>query len=202
MEQRLQLHPSYSGVSWASTETDNAIRLIQDWPNPLASNANSDKVPSKISYGPDGKVHKWGYDVSPKEEYFQWIKVLLETESTNTKAFEDVKQSNTLLEKLNKSPEDVVSDYLGALWNYTKEDIRKRVSDEDWESSYNTWVVLTVPAVWSKMAKQNTYAAALKAGLGDNIQLVAEPEAAALATLREKAEANTIEVRMSVNGEH
>lgn len=46
------------------------------------------------------------------EDSFRWIKILLEPED------------NALLTKLNKTADEVVSDYLRALWAYTKEDIR------------------------------------------------------------------------------
>ncbi|KAJ4416814.1 hypothetical protein N0V82_006543 [Gnomoniopsis sp. IMI 355080] len=183
---------TYSGVSWAFSGTASNIRLIQDWPNPIANNANSDKVPSKISYQEDGQVKNWGYEVKTNDDHFHWMKVLLEPDSEKTKATEAIKQCNTLLEKLNKTLDNVVSDYLRAIWIYTKEDIRKRVDEDDWETTYTIRVVLTVPAVWSQTAKYRTHKAAIMAGLSDKIQLVTEPEAAALATLSGKAETSSL----------
>jgi molecular chaperone DnaK (HSP70) len=70
------------------------------------------------------------------------------------------------------------------IWNYTKEDIRK-VKGDSWVSIYELKVVLTVPAIWSHSAKDRTERVARAAGLPDNLSLVTEPEAAALAVLKD-----------------
>lgn len=182
-------------MSWTTSESNHQIRVITDWPNPQASNANAEKVPSVISYE-NGVVKNWGYEVGMKEESLKWIKVLLESNPKypQTPSTDGVKQSNQLLAKLGKAPEDVVADYLRCLWNYAKEDIRKRVDDEMWEINYSVRVVVTVPAVWSDSAKAKTLNAAKKAGMGKNIAMITEPEAAALATLKGKAEQHTLVV--------
>ncbi|KAI8713929.1 hypothetical protein NCS52_01239000 [Fusarium sp. LHS14.1] len=182
---------TYSGVSWAINEGHKKIRLITDWPNPSATNANADKVPSMISYK-NGRVVNWGYEVGLKEEAFRWIKILLEPNSKYSDKTQQVQNSNSLLGKVDKTVEEVVSDYLEQIWKYTKEDIRKRVGDNDWEKNFNLYVVLTVPAMWSHVAKDKTLKAAKKAGLPQDIQLVTEPEAAALATLHDKAEEESL----------
>ncbi len=55
-------------------------------------------------------------------------------------------------------------------------------------------VVLTVPAMWSHKAKDKTLKAAKAAAIPGEIKMVTEPEAAALATLKDKAEAKTLKV--------
>ncbi|KJZ69823.1 hypothetical protein HIM_10776 [Hirsutella minnesotensis 3608] len=175
------------GIDFGTTQGRKKIRLITDWPNPEACNANSDKVPSVIAYQ-DGLVSGWGYEVSTKAEAFRWIKLLLEPEYKHANVTQQVLQSNKLLKKLNKRPEDVVSDYLRQIWEYTKEDIRKHVGDNSWESTLKVHIVLTVPAMWSHAAKDKTLEAARRASLPDGIRLVTEPEAAALATLHDKAQ--------------
>lgn len=187
---------SYSGVAWAHNEGQKRIRLIKDWPNPQATIACNDKVPSLISYL-NGKVENWGYHIGLKDAPLCWIKLLLEPESRYSKELEQVRQCNALLRQLNKTADEVVRDYLREIWSYTKEDIRKCVHDDDWESNYAIRVVLTVPAMWSHAAKDRTLKAAVAAGLPTSIRLVDEPEAAALATLREKADDNMLRVRQS-----
>ncbi|RSL54238.1 hypothetical protein CEP54_009995 [Fusarium duplospermum] len=182
---------TYSGVSWAINEGHKRIRLITDWPNPSATNANADKVPSLISYQ-NGRVANWGYEVGIKEEAFRWVKILLEPKSKYSEEQEQIHKSTELLAKLNKTAEEVIGDYLGQIWEYTKEDIRKRVGDNDWQKNFELHVVLTVPAMWSHVAKDRTLKAARRAGLPEDIHLVTEPEAAALATLHDKAEENSL----------
>lgn len=116
-----------------------------------------------------------------------WFKLLLDPKNKvgqeSDKVLETVKQ----LTALNKEPEDVAADYLRLIWEYTKDDIRK-VRGDDWADIYTTRAVLTVPAIWSPSAKDKTMKIARKAGLPENVSLVSEPEAAALAVLREKTE--------------
>ncbi|KAJ4156413.1 hypothetical protein NW754_008041 [Fusarium falciforme] len=182
---------AYSGVSWAINEGQKKIRLITDWPNPAATIANADKVPTIISYQ-NGGVANWGYEVGLKEDAFRWIKILLEPKSKYADEELHVQGSNNLLGKVNKTVEEVVSDYLRLIWTYTKENIRKRVGDSNWENNFTLQVVLTVPAMWTPAAKDKTLKAAQRAGLPQDIRLVTEPEAAALATLHDKAEENSL----------
>lgn len=183
-------------MSWSSSETQ-AIRVITDWPNPEAVNSNSEKVPSIISYTDDGKVKSWGYEVGQRDNLsLGWLKIMLESGAEEPKYLTGVKHitndNSAILESLGKTVDDVVSDFLGELWRYTKEDIRKRVSRTTWEDSVH--VVLTVPAVWSGAAKERTIEAARRAGIGGSLTLLSEPEAAALATLSGKAGTNTLKV--------
>lgn len=190
---------SYSGVSWVVEGPHRTIRTIVNWPHLAESNANSEKVPSVIYYE-NGKVKSWGYRVGPKLVACRWMKVLLEkNDASNTwRKYQDadrVKQTDQLLRDLGKTAEDVVSDFLRELWEFSKEDIRKY--EPDWETIYDLHVVITVPAVWSDSAKGKTLKAAERAGLGKkaHITRVSEPEAAAVATLRLKGEQNAIAVR-------
>jgi molecular chaperone DnaK (HSP70) len=189
---------SYSGVSWAVNEGQKKIRLITDWPTRSEAIGNQDKVPSTISYK-NGRVANWGYEVNFREESFKWIKILLEPNSEYTPTVQEVRDSNELLRKLNKTAEEVIRDYLQEIWRYTKEDIRKRVGGDDWEKTLTIHIALTVPAMWSPLAKDKTLRVARDAGLPGNIKLVTEPEAAALATLHDKAEENSLAVCFYLN---
>ena len=168
------------------------IRLINTWPNSWGQNTSKDKVPSAISYV-NGKPQKWGYTVGRNDESFKWIKILLEENHKYAATVEPVKVSNKLLGKVDKTAQGVVADYLRLLWEYTLNDIRK--FHPDFQAIFALRVVLTVPAVWSHAAKERTSKAARLAGLPEDITLVTEPEAAALATLKEKAEEKTLKVR-------
>ena len=167
------------------------IRLINNWPDPSAQNASKDKVPSAISYF-NGQPQKWGYTVGLTDESFKWIKILLEENHKYVTTVEPVKDSNTLLRKVDKTAHEVVADYLKLLWEYTIDDIRK--FHPNFQDIFALRVVLTVPAIWSPAAKDKTLQAARLAGMPDDIRLVTEPEAAALATLKDKAEENSLKV--------
>ena len=119
------------------------------------------------------------------DESLKWFKILLEPDHKYKETVEPVKNSNTLLEKIKKTPQEVAADYLRQIWDYTKEEIRK-YQGQDFEKVYALRVILTVPAVWSHAAMENSIQAARAAGMPSDIVLVKEPEAAALATLKDR----------------
>jgi hypothetical protein len=180
------MSPSYSGVSWAVNGGNKNIRVINDWRNPDSTVATSDKVPSKLSYQ-DGKPYHWGYTVNFKEQSLSWFKLLLDPENKIGRDSENVLNTVKLLALLGKTAEDAAADYLRLLWQYAKDEISK-IRGDDWADIYTLKAVLTVPAIWSPSAKDKTQRIARKAGLPGNVSLVSEPEAAALAVLKEKAE--------------
>ncbi|KAG9649800.1 hypothetical protein KCU95_g15447, partial [Aureobasidium melanogenum] len=184
---------THSGVSWAvkTKEGPPHIRVINDWPNPKAQNATSDKVPTTISYL-DRRPHRWGYQVGPQEQTFKWFKILLQTNHEYESRIGHVKSASKFLEATGKTPEKMVGDYLNFLWTYTKEDISRHQGD-NWEEIYSTHVVVTVPAIWNETAKERTLRAAKTAGIPGTISLVYEPEAAALAVLHAKASEESIQ---------
>ncbi|KAL1613681.1 hypothetical protein SLS54_010378 [Diplodia seriata] len=186
---------THSGVSWAvkTKAGGHKVRVINDWPNPHAQNATADKVPTTVSYGGDGKLDRWGYANTPGDSTLKWFKVLLEPDNKYRNAVEEVQASMKLLNSIGKPPEDLTADYLSLIWKYTKDDLRRH-QGQDWEDIYALKVVLTVPAIWSAAAKEKTLRAAKAAGFPADITLVTEPEAAAIAVLKDKAAEEGLEV--------
>lgn len=93
--------------------------------------------------------------------------------------------------KHQKSNVEIVADYLKQLWRHAEEDIR-RGRGESAVSGVPFKVWITVPAIWSEEAQKNVRSAAELAGIVErqsgpatSINLVAEPEAAAFAVLRD-----------------
>ncbi|KAL8682228.1 MAG: hypothetical protein Q9224_001022 [Gallowayella concinna] len=177
---------THSGASWAVNGGTKHVRLINDWPNPNSSVANAEKVPTIISYQNE-RPHNWGYNVELTEQSFKWFKILLDPTHTINKNVEPVVTSSKLLGALHKTAEEIAADYFRLLWQYIKDDIQ-RVKGDNWKSIYTLKVVLTVPAIWSATAKERTLNAAHAAGLPETLTLVTEPEAAALAVLKDRNE--------------
>jgi hypothetical protein len=98
-----------------------------------------------------------------------------------------------LSDTLNKTTEDMATDYIRMVWNHTKEDIQ-RVRGDDWESLYKLRVVLTVPAIWPPAATAKILGAARKAGIPRMIDLVPSQEAAALAVMKENRDEVVLKV--------
>ena len=174
-------------MSWAVNTGNKVVNVIRNWPNPAAGrNPSSDKVPTIISYE-SGQPSKWGYTVGDSDFSFRWFKLLLENETRYKQKAEQAEQAKELLEQIGKQAVDVVADYLSCLWQYATREIERK-QGVDFRDTYQIKVVMSVPAMWSPIAKQRTLQAAKQAGLGDKISLVTEPEAAALATLKDRNE--------------
>ncbi|OCL06073.1 actin-like ATPase domain-containing protein [Glonium stellatum] len=175
---------TYSGVSWAIRSQDdypNPIRVITNWPHPGRPNATNDKVPSVISYK-NGIPSQWGYMAERLDDSCHWFKLRLD----KPKNIEEPKHFKIRPRGLKKTAQDMAADYLRMIWEYTKSDISEQLGNIEWGRTHALKVILTVPAVWSATAKSRTLEAARIAGLPANIVLVPEPEAAALAILRDK----------------
>lgn len=97
---------------------------------------------------------------------------------------------------MDKKAHEVVADYLKLLWEYTLDDIQK--FHPTFREIFALRVVLTVPAMWSPAAKDKTLQAAQLAGMPAPIKLVTEPEAAALATLKDKADDDSLKVSTTI----
>jgi hypothetical protein len=154
-----------------------------------------EKVPTSISYTPSGEVDKWGFKVERGKNVLRFMKLYLDpghkylSEGTaNLRA-----SVEACMTKFKKTPEDVVADYLHCLWTYTIDHLKRR-RDQNVLDNYSIRIVLTVPAVWSAVAKDKTLLAAKRAGLPEGIELVPEPEAAALAVLQRKGEQGELKV--------
>ncbi|KAK0103678.1 hypothetical protein ONS95_005688 [Cadophora gregata] len=90
------------------------------------------------------------------------------------------------LPRFRTAPE-VCEDFLRGVYEYVSAKLRRQMTDVVYDNTpMECWV--TLPAIWSEEAKVATLQAAKKAGFsnrsGDEIFTIAEPEAAAIATLK------------------
>lgn len=81
----------------------------------------------------------------------------------------------------------VCEDYLRKVFEYVSAKLRREMTDVTFETTpMECWI--TLPAIWSDEAKDATLKAAKRAGFGnrpqDEVFTIAEPEAAAIATLK------------------
>lgn len=140
----------------------------------------TEKAPSEIAYNDQGGQPRWGFQLRPEEERLRCIKLMLDSrqELPNYVSQSDLRDQ---LQRKGKDARTVVADYLTELWEHAKEVLKRR-----WPfmATSRVDVILTVPAVWSDAAKDATLTAAKRAGMGNNITLISEPEAAAVYTLK------------------
>ncbi|KAI7306299.1 actin-like ATPase domain-containing protein [Hortaea werneckii] len=125
---------------------------------------------------------RWGYQVRQDEQRLRCLKLLLDPEQKfpDYVSLDDIKQQ---LATTGKSVNTVIAEYLKALFDHTKEALKRRYG-EVFVSNTPLHVVLTVPAVWSDEAQEATLSAAKVAGIGDHITMISEPEAAAVYALQ------------------
>ena len=143
------------------------------------------KVQSILRYV-DGKV-EWGFQFQASEQHHRWFKLELDSQHKHK-----IQGFVAILMELGVPkidahipPEQKVTDYLTALRRHAEEVLRHKVSASPILETPVRYV-LTVPAVWSEAAQAKTRACAIAAGMGDedSIQLISEPEAAAVYALR------------------
>ncbi|KAK7948223.1 hypothetical protein PG997_001228 [Apiospora hydei] len=180
---------TFSGVAAVYASTPDDIEIIKTWPG--GNGITSDKVPTEISYDipPTAPVGtspniKWGFQFKPEEPRLRCIKLFLDR-SQKLPFYVSPQETATQLRKFNKNVVDAVSDYLTQVYEHTMDTLTRRYGESFMASTKVDWV-LTCPAVWSDAAKNTTLQAAERAGMGSqaDIQMISEPEAAAVYTLK------------------
>lgn len=127
---------------------------------------------------------KWGFQFKPEETRLRCIKLFLDR-NQKLPHFVSPLETASQLRKFDKTVMEAASDYLAQIYKHTIATLTKRYG-ETFMSITKVQFVLTVPAVWSDSAKDATLKAAEKAGMGKRheLQLISEPEAAAVYTLK------------------
>lgn len=180
---------TFSGVAAVYTSTPDDIEIIKTWPG--GNGITSDKVPTEIAYdfpanSPPGTepTAKWGFQFKPEESRLRCIKLFLDR-SQKLPFYVSPLDTAAQLKRFNKNVVDAVSDYLTQIYIHTMDTLTRRYG-ESFMASTKVEFVLTCPAVWSDAAKNTTLQAAERAGMGSRseIQMISEPEAAAVYTLK------------------
>ncbi|KAI1170296.1 actin-like ATPase domain-containing protein [Nemania sp. FL0916] len=182
---------TYSGVAWATVDDleDSEINIISSWPG---SRREDGKTPTELFYEYDKVM--WGHEVPADADPILWFKLLLLREEDVS---EDLRQSDYYIRarrkirEVDKTPTEVVADYLRALWKHTLDTIYKSRSKVV-IGALSFHVVITVPAIWKDYARTAMKEAAAQAGILNDrpagpttLSFVPEPEAAGLVTLCE-----------------
>jgi molecular chaperone DnaK (HSP70) len=185
------------GVSYVTTDKSDMddINIITQWPG---SSVTSWKTPTRIAYQRENHQiagDKWGFEVTPKLTSYSWTKLLLDKNATaaqydDSTIFSDkADPGNPGMMRLPhfRDAPGVCEDYLRNVFEYVSARLRREMTDAIFEKSpMECWI--TLPAIWSDEAKDATLKAAKRAGFGngphDEVFTIAEPEAAAIATLK------------------
>ncbi|KAH6633342.1 Hsp70 family protein [Boeremia exigua] len=182
---------TYTGLSFCETSGDTdlkneLIEIVHDWPSAHSKIATKEKVPSEVTYQPEGLV--WGSLIPPNVQRHIWTKLELENHPNGEAAKQDTKSSSSIV--LYKPPVDIIADFLGQVKAHLIGVLDRKYGENLWRTLPVTLVV-TMPAVWSDGAKARTRQAVDKAGFNvaqfpqlTHIINATEPESAAIYTIR------------------
>ena len=162
------------------------------WKTRLNLTADNAKTPTEIHYSYSNGETTWGYDIPPDREAIKWFKLLLVSESDlspDLRNSTQIQRARQLVRESGKTPVQVIADYLRLLWAHATNDIIRDRGEPAFKGSrLKVWI--TIPAIWQEDARQRMVEAAQQAGMlqyrpaGETtLDLVAEPEAAAMAVL-------------------
>lgn len=188
-------------MSYVTTDKSDIddIVIISTWPG---EQHTCWKTPTRIAYkeeNPKLTSNKWGFEVNPKLKSYSWTKLLLD-KNARAGEFDDPALANISVHGMMKLPRfrdapGVCEDFLHEVYGYVSARLRRQMTDAVYDKTpMECWI--TLPAIWSEEAKSATLEAAKRAGFGnrlhDEIFTIAEPEAAAIATLKSYCRADSL----------
>jgi molecular chaperone DnaK (HSP70) len=178
---------TYSGVAWAETQRPDRRVAVTVWPisKTTREGESSDKVPTKLRYSDANSDPEWGFSIpmnAPSDEIVEWFKLDLDPslQSMGTAVTSAATRGGRNVDKL-------VTDYLSALGDHLMYTLREKLGEGVVKNTALEFVV-TVPAIWSDLAKDKTKQACQRAvgnlsKANPPIHLISEPEAAAIYAL-------------------
>lgn len=181
-----------TGVAYCESSDVGAelehVEVIHNWPSQHTKIGTKEKVPSEITYQAEGLV--WGSLIPPSVDRHMWTKLQLDPQQDG-EAAKIFRELSTSHQAVRKQPVEVVADYLAQIKAHLIKNLDQKYGKALWRS-LPVVLVVTVPAVWTDLAKDRTLQAIDKAGfnklefpqLAQQPVLITEPEAAALHTIK------------------
>lgn len=119
---------------------------------------------------------RWGFQIKPEERRLRCLKLFLDRNQQLPNYVSPLETANQL-KKSDRTVMDAVTDYLAQIRKHSMDTLSRRYG-AGFEAHAKVEFVLTVPAVWSDVAKNATLLAAESAGMGSrqDLKLISEPE--------------------------
>ncbi|KAI0018183.1 hypothetical protein F4780DRAFT_781615 [Xylariomycetidae sp. FL0641] len=172
---------TYSGLAYARTEGSSEVSVVQKWPGQHIA-ASCIQAPTKLLY--HGKeAYDWGYQIpedSDPTSVISLFKLALEPKRYR----DETNVPNRALDIENVDAK--ITDYLSGLVKHCLDVLESKFGSLSKESPMQ--FVLTIPAIWSDSSKSRTAEALRRVPhvpSNSTITVVSEPEAAAVAALKE-----------------
>lgn len=176
---------------------------MTDWEFASKKAGDTTKTPSKIYLDSNNEVVDWGYGTASDAKIVSWFKLLLlddcdvPAEVVASSQFAEVKRAQ---ETTGMNGVDLIAAYLRKLWGHSMKTI-KRAEGAYVVERCDLRIVVTVPADWRPYTHDRVHRAVQLAGIHDHpgtgkvtVGLLTEPEAAAIATLRDMGKKASVEV--------
>jgi len=169
------------------------INVVRAWPGPGKDIDGTWKTPTRIAYGRENSLsgNKWGFEVEPSMKGYSWTKLLLDKAAAKS-AFDDPKLAQIAGKGMMDLPtfrtaQGVCQDFLTEVRKCVFARLNKELGADFVKlTPVECWI--TIPAIWSDEAKGATRSAAIAAGFAsrpmDSVNMIPEPEAAAVAALK------------------
>ncbi|KAM5351656.1 hypothetical protein ACJ41O_004379 [Fusarium nematophilum] len=177
------------------------IKHITHWKSTRDYNSDKEKVPSAISYS--DSPPEWGYAVPLDESVLRWFKLLIVDEGDlpgKIQGSPQIFSVRRLVKRANKTPAEVIGEYLRGLWKHSRESIIRSVGQRMFKVSRLHFVV-TLPAIWphytrARMEEALKHAVILNSEHAGQTShsFISEPEAAALSCLEENSDRTDVKV--------
>ena len=157
---------------------------IKQWPDTtgVEESVTSEKVPTELLYE-DGEV-RWGFQIPEREDRYQWFKLELDPDLSLDMSRLSLKypSSNALPPTYSNSAGQLAIDYLRCLREHVIKILRNKLGDGVVDTTPFEFII-TAPAIWSDSAKDRTRNCGKQAGMGKDIRIISEPEAAVVYAL-------------------
>jgi molecular chaperone DnaK (HSP70) len=146
---------------------------------------------------------EWGATTPQDDTVLRWFKLLLVDEKDlpdHIRHSVQLKTARALMLKANKTPVQILGDYLRKLWSHCRQNIVRAEGRRMMKVS-SVHLVVTLPAIWPHYVRSRMTEALGHAGLLDitragetTLTFISEPEAAALTSLKENADRFNVRV--------
>ncbi|RSL72501.1 hypothetical protein CEP51_011897 [Fusarium floridanum] len=191
---------TFSGVAWAYSREPDVMEIVTSWDAEFHHCSDVEKAPTQLWYD-DNDDAAWGYSIPADKDALKWFKLLLLKEDdlpADVAKSEQLANARRLQEGAKTKPIEIIACFLGKLWDHAIESMKRGIGAELLSMS-KFHVVITLPAIWPPYAQKLMKQAASLSGILDarscgdtTLRFVSEPEAAALATIKDLSKRSTI----------
>ncbi|KAM0209640.1 hypothetical protein ACHAQI_006381 [Fusarium lateritium] len=193
---------TFSGVAWAYSREPDEIEIVTSWDAELNHCSDVEKAPTQLYFDDNSQDIKWGYSVPVDKEPLKWFKLLLigpKDLPTDVARSSQLQEARRLRNKIKKEPIEIIATFLRKLWDHSLDSITRAIGADILKRT-KLQVVITLPAIWPPYAQQRMKQAAQQSGILDGrpagattLRFISEPEAAALATIKDLAKRSNIQ---------